>query len=85
MMYEFVKITKLQNWFLEYNKKKHRSTFCSEQIMEGVKADTRWINDVYEQVKWNDLRPWQIISQFFRAKIDGNNFGVENFQVVCQR
>ena len=54
MMYEFVKITKLQNWFLEYNKKKHRSTFCSEQIMEGVKADTRWINDVYEQVKWND-------------------------------
>ena len=39
--------------FVEYNKKRHRWTFCSEQIMEGVKADTRWINDVYEQVKWN--------------------------------
>jgi len=82
MMYEFVE-EKNKIDVVEYNKKRHR--FCSEQIMEGVKADTRWINDVYEQVKWNDLRPWQIISQFFGAEIDGNNLGVENFQVACQR
>ena len=48
MMYEFVE-EKNKIDVVEYNKKRHR--FCSEQIMEGVKADTRWINDVYEQVK----------------------------------
>ena len=51
MMHEFVRKKKTKNDVVDYNKKRHRSTFCSEQIMEGVKADTRWINDVYEQVK----------------------------------
>ena len=50
MMYDLVE-EKNKIDVVDYNKKRHRSTFCSEQFMEGVKADTRWINDVYEQVK----------------------------------